>query len=160
MVLISILLFLASSRHDRLLATIATTRRHTSTRCQINTKGVIIDHISRTLSCNSANNGMKNCKKNCRGNRIFYQVSCGILDFAKTQSHRSGTLVKLGCLMNTKQRPWPVLESEMPGMDKPLDYETLLTLNTADQRQQQNILKVEETQQYFTCAGRKAQVTQ
>ena len=47
----------------------------------------------------------------------------------------------------------------MPGMDKPLDYETLLTLNTADQRQQQNILKVEETQRYFTCAGRKAPVT-
>lgn len=53
-----------------------------------------------------------------------------------------------------------MLESEMPGMDKPLDYETLLTLNTADQIQQQNILKVEETQQYFTCAGRKAPVTQ
>ena len=68
-------------------------------------------------------------------------------------------MVKLGCLMNTKQRPWPVLESEMPVMDKPLDYETLLTLNTADQRQQQNILKVEETQQYFTCARRKAPVT-
>lgn len=47
----------------------------------------------------------------------------------------------------------------MPVMDRPLDYETLLILNTTDQRQQQNILKVEETQQYFTCAGRKAPVT-
>ena len=63
MVLISILLFLASSRHDRLLATIATTRRHTSTRCQINTKGVTIDYISRTLSCNSANKALKIARK-------------------------------------------------------------------------------------------------
>lgn len=46
--------------------------------------------------------------------------------------------------MNRKQRPWPVLESEMPRVDKPLDYEILLTLNTADPHNSKTYLKEEK----------------